>query len=515
MASQIIAEYKQALINGNLGDEYINDNQDAKVIRINTCSKKTGALYLDADHFNACTIDFIRKMKKAKNSYTDPRFNYQILNAHNIIYLDGDWTDDAGKSDKENQDVCTSIAVEDMKLAIVFLEKNHINIEHRHIWVPTTFPVNNGTAKMGYHSFIICEENIDSDMRKSFLDYLKTNCTYGESVLDESPVKTTQSLLPYATKIGDGKKLSRSYYLASQMIKFDLNCNHYANPAIQNISSSGDGEQLDLGIGIEQIRCDDLSGSDEEEQAVETEQSDEEPVPLKEDPLIAEMTKRKDNITADNEQIERPVKCTVKRVVKEEPIDHQWDDAVNKAYKAAVNDFKEKNWTFRYGPSNQILFEFLNSLRYLHPRHRFFKMLSENDSRVKRIFPAVMRYMYVNYTVDKEGLATMDVGTMSHLMVRLMTPLVDIAFRHFKHDGKIRDIEGEIRQNVSYWFQKYGIDGMFNPATADDKRCNLLQVYRDWLKNGRGDKRKREAWLDDCSSVYDINDRLCWLLYQV
>lgn len=50
MASQIIAEYKQALINGNLGDEYINDNQDAKVIRINTCSKKTGALYLDADH---------------------------------------------------------------------------------------------------------------------------------------------------------------------------------------------------------------------------------------------------------------------------------------------------------------------------------------------------------------------------------------------------------------------------------------------------------------------------------
>ena len=512
MARQIIADYKQALIDGNLGEDYMNDNQDAKVIRINTCSKKHGSIYLDADHFNACTIDFIKKMKAAKESYTDPYFNFQILNAHNIIYLDGDWSNEAGKSDKELKTMCTDVAVEDMKLALSFLEKNHVNIEHHHIWVPATFPVNNDNAKMGYHSFIICEENIDSDMRKSLLDYVKTNCTYGESVLDESPVKTTQSLLPYATKVRDGDKLSRSYYLTSKLLKFDLTLNHYANPAIQTVSSSNDGDQLDISIGINQVRYEE---DEEEQEMVIAESSDEEKeTSLEADPLIAEITKLKDNDVSDEEPVKQPVKRAVKNVVKETTYDQSWNDRVSAAYKVAIKEFKEKNWTTSYGPSNRILFEFLNSLRYLRPNHRFFRMLSNNDARVKRIFPAIMRYMYVNYTVDNDGYVTMDVGTMTHLMVRLMTPLIELAVKYFKNDGKRRDIEGEIRQNVSYWFRKYGIDGMFKPTIVDGEHYDLLPIYRDWLVNGKGDKRKRDKWLSDCDSVYDVHDQL-WVKHWI
>ncbi len=533
MARQIIAEYKNALIEGHLGDDYLNDNQDAKIIRINTCSKKIGALYLDADHFNACTIAFIQEMKAAKQSYTDPYFNFQIVNAHNIIYLDGDWKDDEGKTVEEYRDLCTSVAVEDMTLALAFLEKNHINVEHRHIWVPTVFPVTNGEAKMGYHSFIICEENIDSDMRKSFLDYVKANCTYGVSVLDESPVKTTQSLLPFATKVRDGDKLSRAYYLTSKLLKFDLKCKHYANPAIQNTPSSNNGDQLDIPIGIDQLRCEEEDTSDnenneeeianeeetfneEEEEAIQVdfgsdesdEEEEEQTEPLELDPLVAEMTKRPDNDTT-----EEPVKISVKRT-KQPTMKVDINALFEAAIKKAHSKFKESGWTYRYGVSNRIAFEFIDSLRYLRPKHRFFRMLADNNARVKRVFPAIMRYLYVNYTIDTEGQATMDVGTMIEIMLRLMTPLIELAFKHFKNDGKRRDIEGEIRQTVPYWFQKYGVDGMFKPTNKDKETYDLLSVYRDYLVNGKGDKRKRDKWVSDRENVYDINDQL-WIKHWI
>ena len=522
MAHQIIAEYKNALIEGNLGEDYLNDNQDAKVIRINTCSKKIGALYLDADHFNACTIDFIKKMKSAKQSYTDPYFNFQIVNAHNIIYLDGDWMDDEGKTVEEYRETCTSVAVEDMKLALAFLEKNHINVEHRHIWVPTVFPITNNEAKMGYHSFIICEENIDSDMRKSFLDYVKTNCTYGESVLDESPVKTTQSLLPFATKVRDGDKLSRAYYLTSKLLKFDLKCNHYANAAVQNTPSSNNGDQLDIPIGIDQLRFEEEDTSEnehaeeeqeidnEEEEAIQVdfEEEEEQTEPLELDPLVAEMTKRPDNDTT-----EEPVKISVKRT-KQPTMKADINALFEAAIKKAHSKFKESGWTYRYGVSNRIAFEFIDSLRYLRPKHRFFRMLADNDARVKRVFPAIMRYLYVNYTIDTEGQATMDVGTMIEIMLRLMTPLIERAFKYFKNDGKRRNIEAEIRQTVPYWFQKYGVDGMFKPTNKNKETYDLLSVYRDYLINGKGDKRKRDKWVSDRENVYDVNDQL-WIKHWI
>ena len=267
MTQSIIEAYQSALIEGNLGEEYVNDNPDAKVIRINTCSKKIGALYLEADYFNEKTVKFIRDKLKAKEVTTDPRFNFQILNAYNIIYLDGDWKELEGKNTKEYMNICNDKAKADMKLALEFLEKNHINVEHYHSWVPTEFPVSDGKAKMGYHSFIIADVNVESDTRISLFNHLQNNCTYGTTVLDESPLKTTQSLLPFATKMGENGKPSRSYRLSNDSLKINLKCKHYANPFVQRVNTSINGEQLDIAIGVSHIRYlseeDENSASDE------------------------------------------------------------------------------------------------------------------------------------------------------------------------------------------------------------------------------------------------------------
>ena len=564
MTRSIIDAYKSALIEGNLGEDYVNDNDNAKFIRINTCSKKIGALYLEADYFNEQTLKFVKEKLKAKEVTTDPKFNFQILNAYNIIYLDGDWKENEGKNTKAYMTDCNDKAVADMKLALEFLEKNHINVEHHHIWVPTEFPISNGKAKMGYHSFIITDVNVESDMRLSLFNHLQNNCTYGTTVLDESPLKSTQSLLPFATKMGENGKLSRAYRLSGDMRKFDPKCKHYANPFVQRVNTAINGEQLDIAIGVSHIRYlseeEVNSASDEynEESASEMENSydnsdaeedtsdavhvkfssgwddaiscsdgdsdgnsalynqyntkrqppkktvESKPVKLEVDPLIAEMTKRDDNVE------EKVVKSVpVKRKSTKHSDKANIDDFIMNAMKRAVKSFNETNWTKRYGKANAIVFDFMDSLKHLRPGHRFFKMLADHNSRVMRIFPAISRFVYVNYTIAKEGNHTLDVGNMCEIMVRLMKPLMEIAFRHHKTDDKKRDIEQDIRTNVASWFQKYGVDGMFCPENRDKDRVYLLPVYRDYIGHCKpSDKRSLNAWLADKDAVYDSYDRL-------
>lgn len=566
MTRSIIDAYKSALIEGNLGEDYVNDNDNAKFIRINTCSKKIGALYLEADYFNEQTLKFVKEKLKAKECTTDPKFNFQILNAYNIIYLDGDWKEDEGKNTKAYMTDCNDKAVADMKLALEFLEKNHINVEHHHIWVPTEFPISNGKAKMGYHSFIITDVNVESDMRLSLFNHLQNNCTYGTTVLDESPLKSTQSLLPFATKMGENGKLSRSYRLSGNMCKFDPKCKHYANPFVQRVNTSINGEQLDIAIGVSHIRYlseeDVNSTSDEynEESASEMENSydnssdaeeessdavhvkfssgwddaiscsdgdsdgnsalynqynskrqqpkktaESKPVKLEVDPIIAEMTKRDDNVEEKTVKSTPVKRKSIKRSDKTETI----DEAIMNAMKKAVKDFTETNWTNNYGKANTIVFEFIDSLKHLRPGHRFFKMLADHNSRVMRIFPAISRFIYVNYAINRKGNHTLDVGNMCEIMVRLMRPLMEIAFKHHKTDDKKRDIEQDIRTNVANWFQKYGVDGMFCPKNRDKDRVYLLPVYRDYIEHCKpSDKRSLNAWLADKDAVYDSYDRL-------
>lgn len=540
----IIDSYKSALIDGNLGEEYITENPDAMCIRINTCSNKIGALYLDADYFNEQTMLFINKKIAAKECVTDPYFNFQILNAHNIIYLDGDWKEQTGDTDNKYRTSCCNIATADMELALSFLNKRHIAVEHQHIWVPTTFPITDGKVKMGYHLFIICRENIDSDMRKDLFNYVSTNCSYGTTVIDSGPIKSTQSLLPFATKMPDNGKPSRSYRMApGSMFK---QINHYANPSVQRINGSISTEQVDIPIGVSHVRylseeeswdeeetfieedcfedsdeltdSDDMVGdvesSDEEEDEDHEQQSiddyieehDEEPLEL--EPVLSEMIKREDNVSI----AEKPVKPKHQRSRVVKSVDIMAD--IEKAMAASHKNFQEKNWTFRYGDSNRILFTFIDSLRYLQPAHRLYKMLADHNARIKRIFPTIMRYMYVNYTVDMSGTKTLDVGSMCEIMVRLMKPLVELAYRYHKCDGKIRSIEQEIRESVAYWFNNYGVDGMFKSVVRSTKEgerlLTLLPVYRDYLAHGKGDKRTFNNWLKDTNSMYDEDDRL-WI----
>lgn len=523
MTRSIVESYKQTLIAGNLGTEYVATHPDTKCIRINTCSKKIGPLYLDASYFNNATVEFIKAKLAAKEYSTDVRFNFQLLNAYNIVYLDGDWKTDEGKDTEDLQKECSDKADSDMKLALEYFNKHHIDVIHYHAWIPTKFPVNAGKVKMGYHVFINCKEDIDSDMRKDLFVYLQTGCRYGPTVLDENPLKSTQTLLPFATKIGENGKPSRAYTLSFKDLKFSYKSNFYANPAFQRIYAAIGGEQLDIPITPDHLR-DNGDGSEEESCTDELqndtpelvfnegdiysseEESFNEDEQLTLDPLVAAMTKHEDNVVSTEPVKTKPVRISTRTVPR-----NAISDDIASAMKSAHSKFKEVNWTYQYGKSNMILFRFIDSLAYLHPRHRFFKMLSDNNARVKKVFPAIMRYMYVNYTVDTMGERTMDVGTCCEIMVRLMKPLIEIAFREFKNDDKQRNIEQDIRTVASDWFRKYGVDGMFRPMNKDGEILELLPVYRDYLAHAKGgDKRSINNWLKDTNSLYDEYDRL-WI----
>ena len=527
MTQSRIESYKQTLIDGNLGSDYVTDHPDEKLIRINTCSTLR-SLYLNADYFNKATIEFLKDKTDVEDTETDAYFNFQLLNAYNIIYLDGDWkTDDEGKDIETLRAECTERAGSDLMLAVKYIEKHNIKVIHHHAWIPTVFPVNAQKVKMGYHVFINCKEDIDADMRKDLFNYLQTNCAYGTTVLDENPLKSTQTLLPFATKLGEHGKPSRSYALSySELLLLTIEDDDpdderfYATPAIQRVSTAIGGEQVDITIRPEHLRDNsdesddesDLIGEEEEieedEPEEDTSSSEEESIeedkPLVMDPLIATMIKREDNDTPAEVVKSKLVKSPARKVSS-----CSISADIEAAMKSAHSSFKETNWTYQYGKSNSILFRFIDSLAYLHPRHRFFKMLSDNNARVKKIFPAIMRYMYVNYTVDSMGERTMDVGTCCEIMVRLMKPLIEIAFREFKDNDKQRNIEQDIRTVASDWFRKYGVDGMFRPKNKDGEILELLPVYRDYLAHAaRGSRWSTENWLKDTNSLYDEYDRL-------
>lgn len=551
-AQTIIAAYKNALISANLGEEYVYENPKTKLVRINTFSKKIGPIYMKVNEFNKLTVKFIIDKIQAKEITTDPYFNFQILNAYNILYLDGDWqqeTEDVSSMMKE----CAERGKSDMKLALEYLEKNHRVVFHYHLWIPNKeFPEKTkGISKLGYHGFVVCKDDLDEETRMSLFSYVTSNCSYGESILDQSPMKTCQSLLPFATKCPQNGKPSRAYMLVSSCCKFSKT--GYTTGAIQQPRTSLGGEQLDIKIDASHIRyteeVDEEESYDEEEVNDENLDTESSLFPHESEQEYEEENEEEYNEYYDDEEEEekdemntaldtifesessissRSSKKSSKKNLELDPAlsamanpnsaepefrdkkpkkVQNYEDDISKAMNKSHNQFIEDNWTWRYGDSNRIVFEFIQSLKYLSPNHVFFKMLKDHNARIKKIIPPVMRYIAFNYTIDNEQHKTIDVDHMTEVIVRLMKPLIEMTVD--KDDVTDRDSERSIREHAANWFTKYGPESMFITKELG-KDVDLLPIYRDFLVNGQGDNRKKQQWLKDKDSKYDEYDRL-WI----
>ena len=242
-----IKSFKDILFTEQISQSTVFNHPNEKYIRINTFDRQFKSIFIEKHVFNSSIIKFINNMIANKKYKTHPEFNFQIINANNIIYLDGDWYQKYDKFDKKQAEKdCIKEANHDKKYCIDELERMNKHIEHALLFTPyDSFPTNDlGEYKLGYHCFVICQEDIDSEERIKVFNNIKNN---GGNHVDINPIQGRQVLLPFATKPPRNGVFSRRYKYQKNNSIFKPSSKIFCNDSIQNISEI-DATQLNIPV---------------------------------------------------------------------------------------------------------------------------------------------------------------------------------------------------------------------------------------------------------------------------
>lgn len=478
--NDLVNNFKQA-IHGNKISQA--DSVDQKCVRINTCSKQEGNIYISSETFNGIFCDFLKQIEAEKAYICDSNFHYQLLNALNIIYLDGDWYKTEKLTDSKFSKICSEKAVYDMNLALEEIDRMNIKVDGKFVFIPNSFPISkksedNGKKyyKMGYHVFIVCAEDVDDKSRLRIYDNIINNCEDGDKILDDNPLKTKQCLLPFASKLNFNKKSSRVYKLDKKNSQFPQN--HFVNDTVQN-STSASMDRIVMEV------------------------DDEKPSSLKK--LIKQTSEKRKNKKENAVDEEIPV--------NENPLKENKSTGGKLKHNISSDDyivFDEYDWR-KFGQANKILFTFVRNLIYLNENHQFWKILSDNDDKLKKIMKPMMKMIYVNYVIEKYANVIMH-DDLINITVNLLKPLLDRSVEIYPGETN-RNTVKSIKQHAETWISKYGgPENMFSKDTSNSEehetsklreKISILSVYREFIKNGwTMNSKKYQMWIQE-NKLYD------------
>ena len=410
--SEELARY---LVNGVKADD-----SNEVLVRINA-KKKGGALNYDPHEFNDYYINYINEKIANKDYYTDRNNQMQIVKCYNVLYLDCDWVFNTDES-------TYSEITED--LALRYLEKWKSVLKGQFIYF-IFFPETHENQKGGFHIFIHTVDNIDIDdrmylyneVRKSFAEYVdkhyseklsikaqivtKYDTTLYETLFDTSPLKSAQSLLPFAQKDYD----SRRYVLQPQ-----------SSPEIF------DGKLEFLVSGTYHL-----------------------------------------------------------------PTNNNIHDIVIPKDNLLDNDFKSIDLDYYHlGKSGKLVAEFMESLRFLTKEHSFWKVLANNDSKLKKILSPLIRILCALYFIEKNG-KMLDRNHFINLVTKIIRPLLELTVK--PNEQTDRATQSSIMNHVERQYDKYShVTRFFSPANCEvwNGRNKETELNKDVLKELLVEKLTKE-----------------------
>lgn len=368
MSSQSISKCLQKFTSDT--EAAVSDGE-TPLIELNT--RKGPNTYYDPEKFNMFYLNYIVNKIKSASLTTDNDNQWQVQNAMNVLYLDGDWhfTDDVKwKNYDEN---CHLLANAYTSAWTTELEAHGYNISMKFIFLPVEFPA----AKGGFHSFIYTDTEVSADVRRelyetvrrSFMDEFEDpwksiiveasgntdiNIVYNK-VFDTGPLFTMQTLLPFAQK----SMTSRNYILV------------------------------------------DHDGFD----------ADDPP-----DTLIVPVVPRETNsaLIDDEEDIKSDITSLAPNIDNVDPL----IDALLKE-----NEDQRRSHTSKLGKVGSLTADFISRLIYLSNDHILWKQLADNTIK-SRFIDTVCQFIYANHFIEKRGIRDITNTEFSTCLTAAILPLM-------------------------------------------------------------------------------------------
>lgn len=382
----------------NLQSDITDD--DNNLIKINTCSKE-GVIYCKQEKFNKEICEFIKNRIRTKQILTDPKFNWQILNAMNIIYIDIDYYTTV-KDNDENTKYCISLSTKAINIVHSSLNKEEV---YYLTFIPETFK----NHKLGAHVFMIYYENINHEMRERLCSDFEKDDELKDKV-DTAPIKSLQVLFPFATKL---KGRLYKYIENNSTFKKDINFYAIGINKFDNTSHMND----EANYICEPITAELALGED--------------------DPLFKSIMESCDKL----------------------------DDKIQSAYKNEL-------WIHEYGKIVSMIIEFLISLKYLDNSHEYWKILANNDRRLREVMRPVMKIIYCFAFIELKG-KEIRIEELSALIAKIFQPMIAKTVKEGE-DTKRATIASIIK-HAKDWASKYGIYGYLCPTTINYSRNGGLK----------------------------------------
>ena len=346
-------------------------DNDGRTELLKVCDRSTKATFRIPDEFNKVAIDYIKHKLASDRVTTDDWNNWQVYNALNTVYLDGDLYFPASLDDGEIDQYNLEIAI-DYKDAFLNNLRNH-EVVNYFVFTPCEdqFTITGNKKKGGFHVFLFFHENISKDDRKRVYNLTRDSLmhnrefnrrieTYGISISDESdfaklfdpqPTETAFLLIPFAVKKG-----GRNYKLV------------------------------------------DSSFTD--------------------DTLFVKGTIQDNRATAIEENNENR--------------DDEIDDDLERLFATDEADDHDNTWRtvdrFHIGRIAAETLNFFTSLKYICVNSQFFTYLENHDNRFNTIYPTVYRwYLYLLTFTGSTGLSPSGLKKLAlKLTINSLLPLVKL-----------------------------------------------------------------------------------------
>lgn len=398
------------------GQEYISVN-----------NREGPATYYNAALFNELVSKYVTHKLNEESYLTDTDNILQVRNALNVIYLDADWKWLPNIPFDEYRDRTDDVYEKYIEAWHVSLGNASIKIAYELTYYPhETFEAKAKCAKGGFHHFIFLTRNVPNDERMSLYNTTKSNCK------------------------------SQFYELLPKFVKQEQNADVYDST-------------FDI-APIKSMQC--LLPFAQKErtsrQYILTDFAPDSPTTFVNASMYLPHVHLANDVAPSKVEA-TPDKTVLQRVIGAANM----DDIQLESLMREVEDSKP-TWK-GLGLTGTLISQFMLSLRYLSPSHVFWKILRDNDRRLREIVSPYIRFTYVNYYLEHGGNEPNDEARFVAELTNTLLPLLRMTV-DFNDKTTKRDTFRSCYDHIKTWYNQYtGIKG--EKVALNDKVKNFWHEY--------------------------------------
>lgn len=411
----------------------VANDGESELIKLNTL-RRGGDTFYDSGEFKDAYFNYIIRKHRADEKMTDVENNCQAMKALNAIYLDGDWKFTGAIESYNFSESAINLAEEYQNVWFQELYDNNFTDFYYFTFIPETFPDNKG----GFHTFIICERNITSEERIVMYNSVK------RKMLEQKTERIAQliGLSNADDVISDYEKI------------FDINTIKTASLLLPFAQKSRTSRKYFL----YDTSFDYVSPPDY---------------------FVIPVVHR--NIQIDNHE-ERTITINLGNIIP------NYNEETFAFYNALMNDYETERQKYyeNLGKVGSIVANFMNSLKYLSPRHIFWKKLANNTERLKYIITPLIRFVYTNYVIEKPGETPDNTGDKFIItLTKIMIPLLKITTKNSNENTK-RDTFMSCFEHIKSYYNRYSqVKTLF--------KKEMIEFWEAYCKLNSTDKKKLDS----------------------